>query len=215
MTEQDAFFNDELYDDEDTMENVFLTFALADREYGLEVKNVIEITGLKSVTDVPDMPSYVKGIMNLRGKIIPLVDVRLRFKYNEQEYNERTCVIIVSLEDMLVGLIVDGVSEVLRIPKNQIENSPNMGGNSSSRFIKSIGKVDEAVTLILNLENFLGEGDIDAIEEAKAMSETSEIEDENVITNENSLSRNRKNTNNENQMEIGDKGEENLIKTQV
>jgi len=178
--EKDAFFDDDLYDDdEDTMENVYLTFALEDREYGLEVKNVIEITGIKSITEVPDMPRYVKGIMNLRGKIIPLVDVRLRFNNSEQEYTERTCVIIVSLNDMLVGLIVDGVSEVLRIAENQMEKSPSIGGNSSSRFIQAIGKVDEGVKLILNLENFLGEGDIKAIETAQAMVDSSAYEDEN------------------------------------
>jgi len=169
--EKDAFFDDELYDDdEDTMENVYLTFALADREYGLEVKNVIEITGLKGITEVPDMPRYVKGIMNLRGKIIPLVDVRLRFNNPEQEYTERTCVIIVNFDEMLVGLIVDGVSEVLRIAENQLENSPSIGGSGTSRFIQAIGKVDEDVKLILNLENFLGEGELDNLETAAALS---------------------------------------------
>jgi purine-binding chemotaxis protein CheW len=166
--EKDAFFDDDLYDDdEDTMENVYLTFAVSAREYGLEVKNVIEITGLKGITEVPDMPRYVKGIMNLRGKIIPLVDVRLRFNNPEAEYTERTCVVIVNLEDMLVGLIVDGVSEVLRIAEAQMEKSPSIGGNGSSRFIQGIGKVEEEVKLILNLENFLGESDIEALEGAK------------------------------------------------
>ncbi|MHC4886759.1 MAG: chemotaxis protein CheW [Planctomycetota bacterium] len=115
-TGRDAL-DDELYDedDEDTQENRFLTFRLGDEDYGIEIRHVIEIVGIQKITDVPDMPDFVKGVINLRGQVIPVMDVRLRFHMDPRDYDERTCVIVVQLETATVGLVVDTVQEVREI----------------------------------------------------------------------------------------------------
>lgn len=161
--ERDAYLDDIDDEDEDTMENVYLIFAVDEREYGLEVVNVIEIKGLQSITEVPDMPAHVKGIINLRGKVIPVIDVRLRFKIVEQEYHDRTCVVIVNMKEMLVGLIVDAVREVVRIPEQQMEGAPRIGQSAGSRYIKAVGKVGESVKLILDLECFLSDKEMEEL----------------------------------------------------
>lgn len=165
---ENAGFEDEAFDedDEDTMEDIYLTFALENRDYGLEVRHVIEIVGLPTVTAVPDMPLFVKGIINLRGKVIPVMDMRLRFQMPVQEYHERTCVIIISLKDKLAGLIVDAVREVHRIPESQMEPAPRLGEGMASRYIQSVGKVGEEVKLILNVDQLLNEDELQEIEEA-------------------------------------------------
>src|SRR3990172_5823963 len=99
--------------DEDTQEGKYLTFTMGKEEYGIEIHNVTEIIGIQSITDLPDTPDFVKGVINLRGKVIPVLDVRLRFKMEEKAYNDRTCIIVVNIRNMSVGLIVDTVSEVL------------------------------------------------------------------------------------------------------
>ena len=144
------------------------TIALDDRDYGLEVQNVIEIVGLPAVTEVPDMPEFVKGIINLRGKVIPVMDMRIRFHMGEKEYHDRTCVIIVSLRDRLAGLIVDAVREVHRILEDQMEPSPRMGDAEGSRFIKAVGKVGDEVKLILDIERLLNEAELAEIDAANS-----------------------------------------------
>ena len=111
-------YDDDL--DEDTMEDRYLTFFIGEEVYGLAIRNVTEIVGLQRITEVPDMPSYVLGVINLRGAVIPVVDVRLRFGIEQREADERTCVIVVQLEDISVGLIVDTVSEVIDIPGDNV-----------------------------------------------------------------------------------------------
>ena len=141
---------EEYEEDEDTQEDKFLTFVLNGEEYGIEIRHVTEIIGIQNITEVPDMPHYIKGVINLRGKVIPVMDVRLRFSVKEREYDDRTCIIVINIDEQSVGMIVDRVSEVLDIPKNDVEPPPKVKKGESSRFIKGMGKVDERVKILLN-----------------------------------------------------------------
>ena len=107
--------NPTLETEEDTQKGKYLIFSLGNEFYGIEIKYVTEIIGVQPITEIPELPDYIKGIINLRGKIIPVMDVRIRFKKSPMEYNDRTCVIVIDVKDTSVGLIVDSVSEVLSI----------------------------------------------------------------------------------------------------
>jgi purine-binding chemotaxis protein CheW len=143
---------------EDTQKGKYLTFSLGNEFYGIEIKFVTEIIGIQAITEVPELPEYIKGIINLRGKIIPVMDVRIRFKKEAKEYNDRTCIVVIDILDLCVGLIVDSVSEVIRIPEENIVLPPEMGG-AANRFIKGIGKVDSEVKLLLDCNKLLNEND--------------------------------------------------------
>lgn len=146
--------------EEDTQKDRFLTFALGFESYGIEIRHVIEIIGIQPVTEVPELPDYIRGIINLRGKIIPVMDVRLRFKKQFREYSDRTCVIVIDIKDNSIGLIVDSVSEVLSIPEGDIVPPPDVNKASSNRFIKGIGKIGNEVKLLLDCDKLLGEEEL-------------------------------------------------------
>jgi len=151
---------------EDTQEGKFLTFSLGNEEYGIAIRNVTEIIGIQNVTDLPDMPGYIKGVINLRGKVIPVIDVRLRFELKERDYDERTCIIVVSINEMAVGLIVDSVSEVIDIPASDIEPSPRVKKGESSRFIQGLGKVNDEVKILLDIQNLLFDTNLESIRQS-------------------------------------------------
>ncbi len=151
---------------EHTQEGKFLTFILGNEEYGIEIRNVTEIIGIQSMTDLPDTPPFVKGVINLRGKVIPLIDVRLRFSFEEKEYDDRTCIIVVNIENMSVGLIVDTVSEVMEIPEDDIEPPPKVNNKTGSRYIKGVGKVGEEVKILLDTHKLLFGDEIEQITES-------------------------------------------------
>jgi purine-binding chemotaxis protein CheW len=142
-------------ENEDTQEDKFLTFVLADEEYGIEIRYVTEIIGMQKITEVPDVPPYIRGVINLRGKVIPVMDVRLRFGLPERPYDDRTCIVVINVAEQAVGLIVDRVSEVLDIPKSEIEPPPQVKKGSGSRFIEGLGKVGDTVKILLNAEKLL------------------------------------------------------------
>ncbi len=146
--------------EEDTQRGKFLTFNLANESYGIEIKYVTEIIGIQPITEVPDLPEYIKGIINLRGKIIPVMDVRLRFRKNQMDYNDRTCVIVIDIKELSIGLIVDTVAEVLSISDADIVLPPEMS-KGVNQFIKGIGKVGQDVKLILDCNKLLNEDEID------------------------------------------------------
>jgi len=147
----DADLLEEDYEeDEDTQEDKYLTFILSQEEYGIEIRHVTEIIGIQNITEVPDMPHYIRGVINLRGKVIPVMDVRLRFGLEERAYDDRTCIIVINIDEQSVGLIVDRVSEVLDIPKGDVEPPPKVKKGESSRFIKGMGKVGDQVKILLN-----------------------------------------------------------------
>ncbi len=144
--------------EEDTQKGRFLTFNLDKEAYGIEITHVTEIIGIQPVTEVPELPDYIKGIINLRGKIIPVMDVRLRFKKNFREYNDRTCVIVIDISDLSIGLIVDSVSEVIAIPDTEIVAPPEVS-KSGNKYVKGIGKVHSDVKLLLDCNRLLNDED--------------------------------------------------------
>ncbi len=141
---------------EDTQKDKYLTFALGKEEYGIEISYVTEIIGLQAITEVPEFSGYLKGIINLRGKIIPVIDVRLRFNKETKEYNDRTCTIVIEVNSISVGLIVDNVAEVLSITEENIVPPPSVS-NEQNKYIKGIGKVESNVKLILDCDMLLGD----------------------------------------------------------
>lgn len=145
---------------EDTQRGKFLTFSLGNEFYGLEIKYVTEIIGIQDITEVPELPKYIMGIINLRGKIIPVMDVRLRFKKPFREYNDRTCIVVIDILDVSVGLIVDTVSEVISITDTDIVPPPDIS-RITNKYIKGIGKVGSEVKLLLDCDRLLNEDEID------------------------------------------------------
>lgn len=154
----------EMYLDEDTQKGKILTFSLGSEAYGLEIQYVTEIIGIQEITEVPELPEYIRGIINLRGKIIPVMDVRLRFKKSLNEYNDRTCIIVVDIQDISVGLIVDTVSEVITIQDQDIVPPPELNRGSNNRYIKGIGKVGNEVKLLLDCNKLLNDEDVISLE---------------------------------------------------
>jgi purine-binding chemotaxis protein CheW len=156
-----AHKNDNLDEMEvDTQKDRYLTFSLGKEAYGIEIKYVTEIIGIQTITEIPELPEYVKGIINLRGKIIPVVDVRLRFKKEPREYNDRTCMIVVDNHEISIGLIVDSVSEVISISDGEIVSPPEFN-KSANKYIKGIGKAGNEVKLILDCNKLLTEEDVE------------------------------------------------------
>jgi purine-binding chemotaxis protein CheW len=150
-----------LAEEEDTQKDKFLTFALGSEVYGLEIGQVIEIVGIQPITKIPELPEYARGIINLRGKIVPVMDVRLRFKKPFREYNDRTCIIVVTVCELEVGLIVDCVVEVLTIHEESIVLPKELKG-MHNRYIKGIGKVGNEVKLLLDCDKLLNELELNA-----------------------------------------------------
>jgi purine-binding chemotaxis protein CheW len=154
-----------LEQEEDTQKGRYLTFSLGKESYGIEIKYVTEIIGIQTITQIPELPEYIKGIINLRGKIIPVMDVALRFKKQPREYNDRTCVIVVDFSDLSIGLIIDSVSEVVTISDQDIVDPPQLNKGTNNRYIKNIGKVENDVKLLLDCEKLLTEDEVSDISE--------------------------------------------------
>ena len=158
--------DDDLYDeDEDTQKDKYLTFHLAGEDYGIEIIFVTEIIGIQKITEVPDMPEFIKGVINLRGKVIPVMDVRLRFHLEERAYDERTCIVVVDINNTPIGLVVDEVSEVADIPENQVEPPPNSGQGKSSRYLKGMGKIGDEIKILLNIEKLIMEEELELLKQ--------------------------------------------------
>src|SRR6056297_2124724 len=149
--------------DEDSMEGMYLTFDLASEGYGLEIRHVIEIIGIQPITAVPDLPDHVIGVLNLRGKVIPIIDVRRRSGLTHRYHDERTCIVVVNVNENSVGLVVDKVSEVITIPGNEIEPPPATGRNRKN-YIAGMGKVGQQVKMLLDIEALLDDEELEEIE---------------------------------------------------
>ncbi|MDE6357103.1 MAG: chemotaxis protein CheW [Eubacteriales bacterium] len=145
----------EEHSQDDTIKNKYLTFIIEDEIFGIDIAHVMEIIPVPAITWMPENPEAIKGIINLRGSIIPVIDVRLRFEKEEREYDELTCIIVIEYEDNHIGMIVDTVNEVLYIPKNLTSHPPNAKLKYQNKFIKAIGKVNGKVQLLLDLDKFL------------------------------------------------------------
>lgn len=135
----------------------YLTFALGHEEYGLEILEVREIIKLMDITAVPKVPGYVKGIINLRGKVISVIDLRLKFGMPQAEYTKETCIIVLNVANTLMGILVDHVCEVLDIIQDNIEPAPSFDSTNQADFITGMGKVSNKVLILLDIDKVLTE----------------------------------------------------------
>lgn len=149
-------------------EGKYLTFTLAGEEYGIGILKVKEIIGMMVVTMVPQTPDYVKGVINLRGKVIPVMDLRLKFSLAAMDYTERTCIIVVEIaregRSVLIGIVVDSVSEVLNIKSGEIEDTPNFGSQLNTDYILGMAKVGLGVKILLEIDKVLASEEVAAME---------------------------------------------------
>ncbi len=141
----------------DTQEGKYMTFKSGSEYFGLEIQYVQQIIQFQSITKIPETEDYIKGLINLRGKIIPVVDVRVRFKQGECEYNDKTCILVITVKDTTVGLIVEQIAEVVEIQKENILPPPTIGRGDKghNKFVYGIGKVGTSVKLLLDPEKLL------------------------------------------------------------
>ena len=148
-------------------EGKYLTFSLAGEEYGIGILKVREIIGLMSITPVPQTPPHIKGVINLRGKVIPVVDLRLKFGIEAMDYNERTCIIVVEIaaggHKISMGIVVDSVSEVLNIKAAEIEDTPNFGSKLDTAYILGMAKVGHNVKILLDIDKVMGSQELEEL----------------------------------------------------
>ena len=151
-------------------EGKYLTFSLAGEEYGIGILKVKEIIGLMPITTVPRTPHYVKGVINLRGKVIPVAYLRLKFEMEEMAYTDRTCIIVVEIQggagNVLMGIVVDSVSEVLNIKNGEIEDTPVFGTQMDTDYILGMAKMSEGVKILLDIDKVLGSEGIAVLDQA-------------------------------------------------
>lgn len=155
----------------DTQKGKYMTFKSGNEYFGLEIQYVNEIIQFQTITAIPETEDYIKGLINLRGKVIPVVDVRLRFKQEPFEYNDRTCIIVINVKSMMVGLIVEKIAEVVEIKEENILPPPNIGraDKSHHKYVYGIGKVGNAVKLLLDPDKLLNDEDLTVMEQANDM----------------------------------------------
>ncbi len=146
-------------------EGKFLTFNLVKEVYGIEILKVREIICLMDITNVPQTPDYLKGVINLRGKVIPIVDLRLKFSMPEVEHTQETCIIVAEVNNTSIGIIVDSVSEVLNIKSGDIEEAPQFGQGIDTNFILGLGKTKERIVILLDIELVLSSEDLETVEQ--------------------------------------------------
>jgi purine-binding chemotaxis protein CheW len=136
--------------------NEFLTFALGSEEYGVDILKVKEIRGYDAVTRLPDAPDYIKGVINLRGTIVPVVDMRLKFRLERADYTALTVMIVLNVADRVVGMVVDSVSDVVRLSDDQVRAVPEIGATIDRQFLTGIGTLDERMLILLDIECLMG-----------------------------------------------------------
>ena len=154
----------------ETKSGKYLTFKLAEEDYGIALLQVKEIIGMMPITAVPRTPAYVKGVINLRGQVIPVTDLRLKFDMTEIDYNDRTCIIVVEVQGeastVQVGIVVDAVSEVLPINEEDIEATPSFGAKLDTEYILGMANMDEGVKILLDIDQVLTTSDVALLEQA-------------------------------------------------
>lgn len=151
-------------------EGKYLTFCLAKEEYGIGILKVKEIIGMMTITSIPQTPEYVKGVINLRGKVIPVIDLRLKFGLELADYTERTCIIVVEINSgerkIQMGIIVDSVSEVRNIKQGEIENTPTFGSKLNTDYILGMAKMEGGVKILLDIDRVLNDREFQEIASA-------------------------------------------------
>jgi purine-binding chemotaxis protein CheW len=153
-------------EDEGSQDNKYLTFSIAEEIYGIDINDVTEIIEIQKITEVPDMPEFVKGVINLRGKVIPIIDLRLRFKMVERKFDDRTCIVIVNVKSNSIGFIVDTVLEVLVIPEKEVSDPPQFKSAANhENYVIGIGKVGDHVKILLDAEKIVHQEELIKINE--------------------------------------------------
>lgn len=160
-------FADVFDDDEDSGHvDQYLLFKLGAELYGVPITHVTEIIEMQPITSVPDMPTFIKGVINLRGNVVPVMDLRLRFNMEEREYDDRNCIIIARIANTSMGFIIDTVAEVHDIPQTEIEAPPQFEDETGrSHYIAGLGKVDDDVTILIDVKKILAGSDLAKIQE--------------------------------------------------
>jgi purine-binding chemotaxis protein CheW len=148
--------------------NEFLTFALGEEEYGVDILKVKEIRGYDAVTRLPDAPDYIKGVINLRGTIVPVVDMRVKLRLDRADYTATTVMIVLSVADRVVGMVVDAVSDVVRLAGEQIRAVPEIAATIDRQFLTGIGTMDERMLILLDIERLMVSTEMGLVAEKEA-----------------------------------------------
>ena len=144
--------------------NEFLTFTLGDEEYGLDILKVQEIRGYDAVTAIANAPAFIKGVINLRGIIVPIVDMRIKFNLGKVEYNEYTVVIILNVANRVVGMVVDGVSDVITLKPEQLKPAPEFGSAFDTEYLVGLGTLDERMLILVDIEKLMSSRDMELMD---------------------------------------------------
>ncbi|TAK91884.1 MAG: chemotaxis protein CheW [Burkholderiaceae bacterium] len=147
----------------------FLTFTLGTEEYGLDILRVQEIRGYDAVTRIANAPAFIKGVINLRGVIVPIVDLRIKFNLGEPTYDQFTVVIVLNVNQRVIGVVVDSVSDVLALTPEQIRPAPEFSGSFDTRYLKGLGAINERMLILVDIEKLLGSSEMALVDEAEAM----------------------------------------------
>ncbi|MBS4097807.1 MAG: chemotaxis protein CheW [Sulfuricella sp.] len=148
--------------------NEFLTFTLGKEEYGIEILKVQEIRGYDAVTTLANTPEFIKGVINLRGIIVPIVDMRIKFHLGNVEYNQFTVVIILNIVNRVVGMVVDGVSDVITLNPEQVKPAPEFGSAIDTKYVMGLGTVDERMLILVDIEKLMTSSDMELVDVAIA-----------------------------------------------
>ena len=151
-----------------TASGEFLTFTLGAEEYGMDILKVQEIRGYDAVTAIANTPSFIKGVINLRGIIVPIIDLRIKFNLGKIDYNELTVVIILNLSNRVVGVVVDSVSDVLTLMPDQIKAAPTLSTSLDTRYIVGMGTVDQRMLILVDIEKLMSSKDMELVDEVVA-----------------------------------------------
>ncbi len=159
---------DEMTDEIDTneMKGKYLTFWTDEQLFGVPIADIVQIIGNQEITPIPDSPSYAKGVINLRGNIIPVIDVRLRFGKEEAKYDEKTCIIVSKIEESHIGFIVDSVDEVTTIDDDNISPPPRMSRDRTNLYLTGIGKIENKVVMLLDTSKILNKNEFELVNSA-------------------------------------------------
>lgn len=152
----------------ETVAGEYLTFLLGQEEYGIEILKVQEIRGYDTVTRIANTPDFIKGVVNLRGRIVPIVDLRIKFNLEKKEYDEFTVVIILNLHGRVVGIVVDGVSDVIELNAEHIREVPSLVSNIDTQYLLGLGSVDERMLILVDIEKLMNSQEMELINAAAA-----------------------------------------------
>ena len=149
-------------------ENQFVTFTLGEEEYGVEILKVQEIIGYQTFTKVPGLPDFVKGVLNLRGAVVPVIDLRIKFKMKKIEYTKFTVIVVVEISGRIMGVIVDAVSDVVTLAADEIQATPSFSTKVRSDFIKAMGNKDNKFIIILDMDKVLSQDELEIVDSSVA-----------------------------------------------